>query len=107
MFTFDAADSGTTAGDLDQILDWEATDALNYATAGSAGNYVEAGTAADYATALTNATTFFTGSAGTEYYVVQVGTDVVVFSDNGTNAPVDAVVLVGRTLDDIAFANIV
>ena len=76
--------------------------------AGSASNYIEAGTKADYTTALTDADAFFTANAAAEYYVVSIGTDVVVFVDNAsTGTALDAIVLVGRTLADISEANII
>jgi Ca2+-binding RTX toxin-like protein len=71
------------------------------------GNYVEAGTAADYASASAAATAFFAGNTTTEYYVVQVGSDVVVFQGAAAGSVVqNAVALVGRTLADIDAGNI-
>ena len=108
--TSTAGDSGTTAGSLDQILDWQATDALHFGalTAGTDGsNYLEL-TATSYDAALTLANGQI--AAGTvDYVVIQVGSDVVVFADTGANNVTadDAVVLVGRTLADISAANII
>ena len=100
-------DSGTTAGALDQIQDWQSTDKIDYAVAATPVNYFEAGTAADYTAALGAANTHFTNFAATEFYVVQIGADVVVFADNGTGAAVDSIVLVGRSLTDISDTNII
>ena len=50
------------------------------------------------------------GNAG-KYIAVQVGTDVVVFADTNADHSItgvdDAVTLVGKTLNDIDFSNIV
>ena len=111
QFVFTALDSGTTAGSLDQIQDWQSTDKLSLGFGvGSLSNYAEALTAApDYATALSSATNFFaTGSTAFTYFAVQIGGDVVVFVDNaGSTGPTDAIVLVGRTLADIDQTNFV
>ena len=50
-------------------------------------------------------------AAGIDFVAIQVGGDVVVFADNGgtgnaLDATDDAVVLVGRTLNDIDFSNL-
>ncbi|MDZ4370680.1 MAG: calcium-binding protein, partial [Phenylobacterium sp.] len=108
LFTIAAADSGTAAGSLDQILDWEATDALDFAVIGAATdgvNYIEL-TASTYDAALTLANTQIAN--GNDYVVIQVGADVVVFADTGNNngTAEDAVALVGRTLADISAGNI-
>jgi Ca2+-binding RTX toxin-like protein len=110
LFTFASGDSGVTAGSLDQILDWQNTDALHFgglAAATDGTTYIEL-TASSYDAALTLANTQIT--AGTvEYVVVQVGGDVVVFADTAGNhgTAEDAVTLVGRTLADISAANVV
>ena len=113
-FIFASGDSGVTAGSLDQIQDWAGgtnaspVDTLVFgATAGSATNYLEL-TAANYDAAVTAANAQIAGSVVT-YVAVQVGTDVVVFADGtpGTSNATDAVVLVGRTLADIDYTNIV
>jgi hypothetical protein len=66
-------------------------------------------TATDYADAVAKAGSIM--SATVKYVAVQVGADVVVFADtNGTaglQAGDDAVVLVGRSLTDIDYTNIV
>jgi len=110
QFQFFQSAVPAAATGLDRITDWAAEDRLFFADgsnvpvgAGTSGNYVES-TQADYATALT----FANGqiAAGTVNYVaVQVGADVVVFADSaGNNGTADsAVMLVGRSLADIAF----
>lgn len=105
---FQSAVPGSAAG-LDRITDWASEDRLFFADgsntpagAGTAGNYVES-TQADYAAALT----FANGqiAAGQNYVAVQVGADVIVFADSASdNGTADsAVMLVGRSLTDIAF----
>ena len=112
-FVFNAAASGTAIGSIDRITDWTggvagAGDQLGFAgPSASLSNYVEAGTQADYATALTAANAFFASNTTFEYYVVQVGTDTLVFQGAAAGAVVEqAVVLVGRTFADIEFGNI-
>ena len=78
--------------------------------AGTAPTFDSSFTASDYAAATTYANSKF--AQGVDYVAVQVGGDVVVFADNGgTNnaldASDDAVVLIGRSLSDIHFFNIV
>ena len=81
---------------------------MDYAIAGSATNYIEAGTATDYTTALASANTFFASNNTFDYYVVQLSDGVVVFSGAAAGTVVeDAIVLVGRTLSDIEFGNII
>jgi Ca2+-binding RTX toxin-like protein len=109
LFNTGNGDSGVTAGSLDQILDWQATDALHFAAGGAATdgvNYIEL-TAASYDAALALANGQIAGGV-VNYVVVQVGSDTVVFTDTGNDngTAEDAVVLVGRTLADISAANI-
>ena len=97
------------AGSLDQILDWSTADGMHFgalAAASDGTNYLELSTST-YDAALTLANTQV--AAGTNLYVVvQVGSDTVVFVDtDGDHDIDDAVVLVGRTLADIAAANII
>src|SRR5207253_3082995 len=112
LFKFDASDSGTVAGSLDQIRDWESTDTIDFTNAalvaGNGTNYALEATAPDYATAKAAADSAIAGGV-IDYYVVQVGTDVVVFADsnNDNGTADDAVVLVGRSLNDIGPGNIV
>ena len=80
-------------------------DKLDLVTVGSVTNYVET-SAIDYANGLANANTAFGANPGLDYYVAQIGTDVVIFTDSGTNTTTDAIVLVGKTLSDIAFTDI-
>ena len=107
-FVFAASESGVVIGAIDQILDWEAGDSLRFglgaAVAGQ--SYVE-DTAADYDAALALANGRV--AAGVDFIAVQVGANVIVFADTAGNngAAEDAVVLVGRTLADIAAGNIV
>ena len=59
--------------------------------------------------AVTAALSFANGqiAAGQNYVAVQVGADVIIFADSaGNDGTADsAVMLVGRTLADIAFGN--
>jgi hypothetical protein len=56
---------------------------------------------------MANAYLSATGNAGVDYFAVQVGADVLVFVDDGnTDHATGAVVLVGRSLADIDFGNI-
>lgn len=98
------------AGGLDRIVDWAAEDRLSFVTAnnapagaGTPANYAES-TQADYVAAMIFANGMV--STGTfKYIAIQVGADVIVFADSGAdggNAD-SAVMLVGRTLADIAF----
>ena len=99
-----------TAGALDQIKDWVATDTIGFgaapATAAIDGvDYLET-TAGDFTAAKAIADAQIAGGA-INYVVVQVGPDVVVFADvGGTNTTSDAITLVGKTLADIAAGNI-
>ncbi|MDP3175098.1 MAG: calcium-binding protein, partial [Phenylobacterium sp.] len=104
-FVFGLGDSGSTVGSFDLINDWEATDRLSFPGAASL-NYTES-TQADFATAETFANAQIAGGAAV--VAVQVGTDVVVFADTGGNAGTyeDAIVLVGRTINDISSTNYV
>jgi Ca2+-binding RTX toxin-like protein len=112
-FSFAPHTSSITLGSQDQILDWESSDKLQFVHgAGSAGNFTEyAGPqVTDYASAVTFAQNISTGFQSLHYVAVQVGGDVVIFSGNGEPAPnetADAVVLVGRSLSDINYTNIV
>ena len=109
LFRSTAGDSGLTISTLDRIFDWESGDKLDFgagATAVEGSTYLEL-SASTYELALSLATGQI--AAGTvDYVAVQVGSDVVVFADNGgtANTVEDAVVLVGRTLADISASNI-
>jgi Ca2+-binding RTX toxin-like protein len=104
-FYIERGDSGVTPGSLDQILDWDSTDSLDFRglpTAMDGANYLEV-SASSYDAALASANTYIAGGAF-DYVAVQVGSDVVVFADNNNDDGTadDAVVLVGRTLDDLS-----
>ena len=101
----------------DVISDWSGQDCLTFASggspdsltravAGAASNYVEL-SAADFASAQTAAA----GQevAGKLYVAVQVGQDVIVFANMLGFSPTgsEGVFLVGRSLNDIDFTNIV
>ena len=107
VFVFAASESGVVIGAVDQILDWEAGDSLRFGLgAAVAGQTYFEETAADYDAALVLANARV--AAGVDFIAVQVGSNVIVFADTGGNNGVaeDAVVLVGRTLADIAAGNI-
>jgi hypothetical protein len=124
LFVFSGAgggDSNAVAGSIDQIKDWAGgvtaapTNFLHFAdTAGAAlagglsTNYTET-TGTDFNDAVVQANAHL-GGAGL-YVAVQIGTDVVVFADTDGNHSITAadtaVVLVGKSLSDIDFTNIV
>jgi Ca2+-binding RTX toxin-like protein len=110
LFQFFQSAVPSAAAGLDRIIDWASEDRLFFADgsnapvgAGTAGNYVES-TQADYAAALSFANGQIAAGA-INYVAVQVGADVIVFADSaGNNGTADsAVMLVGRSLADIAF----
>jgi Ca2+-binding RTX toxin-like protein len=89
------------------IVDWDAGDSLRFSTvAATALNYVEATRSSSEAAEYANSQI---GSGAADYVAVQVGADVLLFADaNNNQGQADAVVtLLGRTLADISFANIV
>ncbi len=91
--------------DFDRILDWSSNDRLQLRVAGAPG-YNEV-TAIDLAAAISTANGQFAGGV-VEVVSVQVGTDVIVFTDGGAGNTIDqAVILVGRTLADISSASFV
>jgi Ca2+-binding RTX toxin-like protein len=101
-------DSGAkTAADIDHITDFTTgadrlvfDDAPAVTTAGFATD-----TAADFTTALTDANAKM--AAGADFVAVQVGTDVIVFADAvGEHHVESAVLLVGKTLADVASTDI-
>ncbi|MEW5685156.1 MAG: calcium-binding protein [Pseudomonadota bacterium] len=103
--TGDAAASSALGGNLgvlDRILDWSAADFLQFwgAASANAGNYREI-TASSYDSAHSQAQGAFS-EFGVEYTVARVGNDVIVFAARHNQA----VVLSGRTLDDISLANV-
>jgi Ca2+-binding RTX toxin-like protein len=109
LFEFNTGDSGLEPGFIDQVLDWQTIDMIDFTGIGSANegvNYLEL-TATSYAEAITLANALI-GTGTVDYVVVQVGFDVVVFADStGNNGGADdAVVLVGGSLADISAANI-
>jgi Ca2+-binding RTX toxin-like protein len=115
QFQLWSGDSGVVASQLDRITDWAggedhlffgSGDAGMGVGAGSGANYAE-GRSADYASALYFANTHIAGGA-INYVAVQVVGDVVVFADTALNngAADSAVLLVGRSLSDIAFTDL-
>jgi Ca2+-binding RTX toxin-like protein len=107
-FSFEAYSSNNQPGSLDEIRDWDPHDKLMFASgAGSADNYTEyAGAQAhDYASALSYAQQTLTQHANLQYVAIQVGSDVVLFANDGGAG--DAVLLVGRSLGDIDSSNLV
>lgn len=114
QFQFYSTEARMAQANLDRIIDWSgAEDRLYFENGnssvavggGTAGNYFE-GTAADYAAALSAANAQIAGGV-VNYVAIQVGADVFVFVDSNTNNGVadSAVMLVGRSLTDIAFNN--
>ena len=101
--------SNPTGGLSDVIIDWTAEDALSFGgAAGTLANYVEITGVASFAEAKAIADAQIAGGI-VDYVAIQVGADVVVFTDGNVNDSVvdSAVVLVGKTLNDISVANIV
>lgn len=107
LFIVIEAASPAAAGQMDTILDWSAQDRLSFAgPAGGPANYREAvADSFDAALALAGAAI---APGGVDYVAVRVGGDVVMFADSaGRDAADEAIVLRGRSLDDIDAANIV
>jgi Ca2+-binding RTX toxin-like protein len=108
VFRIDRHDGHATlaAGTVDQITDFtggEDHQQLGHGAA-TASNYATS-SAADFASALTSADTLFANSA-THYVAVQVGTDVLVFTDGHDHVAESAVLLVGKSLSDISYSDI-
>jgi Ca2+-binding RTX toxin-like protein len=106
--TFVAAGVAGTQDGLDHILDFTGgVDSLAFSggPTATAANFATA-TAADYGEAITDA--FAAVAGGAAYVAVQVGSDVIVFTNTDAEPGnlEDAVVLVGRTLADISFGDI-
>ena len=106
------AKTAPSAGVEAEIRDWEAGDVLHFPQVSilSASSILPLSysefAAADYATALSIANEHISAS-GAVYVAAQVGNDVYVFADTGD--PADgadvSILLVGRTLADIALTN--
>ncbi|HEX7945219.1 MAG TPA: calcium-binding protein, partial [Phenylobacterium sp.] len=110
-FVFAAGDSGVVSGQVDQVTDWQAGDRLVFPTSATVGDYVEL-TATSYEDALALANTRIASGAA-NFVAVEVGSNlllhsVYVFADSANNngAADDAVMLLGRALDDIDFSAI-
>jgi Ca2+-binding RTX toxin-like protein len=105
-FIFAVADSGSVAGSIDAITNWDSSDKLDFALGGASvgANYTELAVHADFASALADAGTEITTN-GQDYVVIQIGSDTYVFT--GAAAVEDVVVLVGKTTADISDANII
>jgi Ca2+-binding RTX toxin-like protein len=105
LFFLGSGQSNLQAGRLERIMDWSHEDRIGAFNIGDLSqNYVET-TAPDYASALSRAQS----APANGVVVVQVGSDVIVFTDvpaspNSIVVP-DAVMLVGRTLADIDVSN--
>ncbi|MBS0362192.1 MAG: hypothetical protein JSR98_12495, partial [Proteobacteria bacterium] len=106
LFLIAGDESPANVGQMDTITDWNSGDELTFFRGATpASSYVE-GTAADFSSAKAFATSQI-GSGAVEYAAVQVGADVIVFADSfNHNVVEDAVVLAGRTLNDIDSGNI-
>lgn len=105
VFQIDGSAKAQT--DLDKITDWtHGQDHLRFddAPVATATNF-QTDTAADFSTALADANAKM--AAGADFVAVQVGADVIVFADEvGEHHVESGVVLVGKTLADIAFSDI-
>jgi len=98
--------SGTTAATADSITDWNSGDLLLFANVpASASEYVE-NSAADF-TVATNYASGLIVSGAANVIAVQVGGDVIVFADSANNngSIDDVVILTGKTLADVSYAN--
>lgn len=114
LFQFYGDEARTAFAGLDRILDWAAEDKLSFTSsndveigAGTSANYAEI-TAATYDAALAAANAQVAGGV-VNYVAAQVGADVFVFADSEANNGVadSAIILVGKTLADIAFTNMI
>lgn len=95
-------------GTAPQIRDWSSDDFIQFrdAFAGAAPRYVEY-VADDFAGAVTFAQSFF-AQYDNAVAAVQLGGDVIVFSGRTAGVAIDAaVVLVGRSLNDISAGNMI
>jgi Ca2+-binding RTX toxin-like protein len=106
-FSFAAHSSSYALGSQDLIWDWEAGDKLQFGAPGTVVNYTEYGgpQVTDYASALDFVSNMTTGFTSLKYVALQVGADVVVFSDAAPDF--SAVVLIGRSLADVDSSNII
>ncbi|HET6971171.1 MAG TPA: calcium-binding protein, partial [Phenylobacterium sp.] len=104
-FVFAHGDSGLTFATLDRITDWSSSDGLvlpynptdNF-------QFLGATLLGDYDGALALARNYV--GAGVKAMAVQVGPDLFVFADtDGVGGVDDAIMLVGRSLNDIAVRN--
>lgn len=94
-----------TLSGIDSITDWSVSDRIQLKFAGAPG-YTET-TAADFAAAQSAAQTQFAGGT-VEVVAVQVGADVILFTDGTAANVIDtAAVLVGRSLADISASNFI
>jgi Ca2+-binding RTX toxin-like protein len=94
-------------GKTDSVMDWSSTDSIRFAhSPGAAGEYVEA-TANTWGAAATLANSLI-GSGDANVVAVAIGGDVAVYADSAGDNGVadDLVVLSGRTLADISYANV-
>ncbi|HXA39241.1 MAG TPA: calcium-binding protein [Phenylobacterium sp.] len=109
VFQISLSDSAASLGSgghperLDHITDWTSSDFLQFTDgpAMTANAYVEV-TASSFDQALSIAVNDRSGASPSPYVVAQVGSDVIVFGGQVINA----VVLSGRSLDDISPANV-
>ncbi|CAN7185201.1 calcium-binding protein [Phenylobacterium sp. LjRoot225] len=95
-----------TAATVDQITDFTSGEdhlKLGHGAA-TASNYATS-TAADFDSALSSANALF-ASGSTHYVAVQVGSDVLVFTDGRDQVVESAVLLVGKSLSDISYSDI-
>jgi hypothetical protein len=96
-----------TAPTATVITDWVLGDTLKFAAIGTGVGFYhnDTNTAASFGAAVTEAEAWRGAHVGDKYFAVQVGADVVVFSDSNADAHVtaadDAVILTGRSLSDI------
>jgi len=98
--------SGTTEATADSITDWNSSDHLLFASVpASASEYVE-NTAPDFAVAATYASGLIVSGAANIVAVAYSG-GVAVFADSANNngAADDVVILTGKTLADVSYAN--
>jgi Ca2+-binding RTX toxin-like protein len=108
-FNFNTTESNVTAGLGDQITDWSSEDTISFNLLGAATGttYVET-VSSDYASALGIASNAIAGGT-IDFVLVQIGVDLVLFADsNNDNGTADTgVVILGKTLADIDFTNVI
>ena len=108
LFIVTPGESPATDDGRDAILDWQAADSLSFSSLAATGNTYAELSAGRFSDALILANKYI-ATGQVNYVAVQVASDVIVFADSRDNNgdADDAVTLVGRSLADVSFSNIV